>query len=532
VTTPTPTTTPAPTTAERRKQHVAALRSWQRDPAAFRAALLIDADAGPVRLGEVLDDWQRADFAALDPAWQHVAHRTGNPQFRRAWLERPRGHAKTSDLAAMITWVLFASPRRLTGLAAAADKDQAKLLRDAVSKLVAMNPWLAEYLDVQAFKVVNRHTESTLEVISSDVPSSWGVTPDFIAADEVTHWRSDEMWNSLTSSAAKRSHCLMLCIANAGVQTDWQWQRRESIRQDPAWYFHALDGPQASWITQDRLEQQRRDLPPFAYQRYWLNRWGAGAGDALDPDAIRCAVVQRIPEPQRTWAFYGGLDLGHVRDACGFVVVAKSVGCEVRTQVAAPRMSRLQEAMVDLGWAAAPVQEPTTEWREGDGRLTVAQIQIWKPTPGRPVDFDAVEQAVRIAHEKFRFGWIWVDPWQAVAMLQRLAKIGVPSGKLDFTPANTQRMATVTLDAFRDRNITIPSLQPGADDLVADLHQLKYVERQQGFKLTSDRHNRDEGTRHGDSATALQLALTAASDFGGGAGSRVCRIEGPLLCWP
>jgi len=41
------------------------LLELQRDPAAFREALLIDTDAGPVPFAECMDDWQRADFEAL-----------------------------------------------------------------------------------------------------------------------------------------------------------------------------------------------------------------------------------------------------------------------------------------------------------------------------------------------------------------------------------------------------------------------------------------------------------------------------------
>ena len=45
------------------------LQQYATDAAAFRADLLIDSDAGRVKLGDVLDDWQDADFRAMDPAW-------------------------------------------------------------------------------------------------------------------------------------------------------------------------------------------------------------------------------------------------------------------------------------------------------------------------------------------------------------------------------------------------------------------------------------------------------------------------------
>ena len=79
----------------------------------------------------------------------------------------------------------------------------------------------------------------------------YGLTPDFAVVDEVTHWRSRDLWDALLSSAAKRSTCMFVVISNAGFLDDWTWQTRELIRTDPAWYFSRLDGPVASWITPD-----------------------------------------------------------------------------------------------------------------------------------------------------------------------------------------------------------------------------------------------------------------------------------------
>jgi hypothetical protein len=42
-------------------------------------------------------------------------------------------------------WVLFASRRKLDGVACAADKDQAALILDAIDRLLRLNPWLSTY---------------------------------------------------------------------------------------------------------------------------------------------------------------------------------------------------------------------------------------------------------------------------------------------------------------------------------------------------------------------------------------------------
>ena len=294
------------------------LQALQADPAQFRASLKIDADGKPVPLGSILDPWQANDFTSLDQAWHAVVGFENESQIKRAYLERPRGHSKTSDLAVMATYALFASRRKVIGYAAAADTDQAKLLRDSIEHLVRLNPWLSRILKITQAKVTNTHTGSSLTIISSDAPTSYGLLPDFVICDEITHWKNEDLWHSLISSAAKRANCLLVVISNAGFGESWQWQVRETIRKDPSWLFRSLDGPQASWITKDRLEEQRRLLPDIAYERLWLNRWTKGVGDALSENDIHAALTLSGPLtcPEKGWVYFAGLDPWLVQRSC------------------------------------------------------------------------------------------------------------------------------------------------------------------------------------------------------------------------
>src|SRR5204863_7041010 len=90
-------------------------------PATFRKLLAIDADRKSLEGG--LLEWQRSDFAALDSSWQRLVGPSGRPasSYRRAYIERPRGHSKTTDTAVQLAWVLFAATHPINGLVAAAD---------------------------------------------------------------------------------------------------------------------------------------------------------------------------------------------------------------------------------------------------------------------------------------------------------------------------------------------------------------------------------------------------------------------------
>jgi hypothetical protein len=396
--------------------------------------LLVNTDQGPRQLDAILGPWQAEDFKALDPAWQRITGQDVCGGRQRAYLERPRGHSKTADLAVMVAWILFASPKMLVGIAAAADQDQARLLRDAMARLVSLNPWLAQFLTIAAYKVRNPHTGSIIEIIGSDVGSSYGLTPDFVVIDELTNWMNRDFWDSLLSATAKRALCVVAVISNAGHLDTWQWNIRESCRSNATWYFRSLEGPSASWITVDRLTEQQKILPPLAYRRLWLNEWTlAGEGDAITEAWIARAV--RMPKPptppigrpdSEGWVYGIGVDAGLRKDSTGIVVLRAKSGAKIE----------LCET-----WLRKPQQGET---------IPVAEIVA------KGFEFSA----------KWKTDCLVFDPWQLIGAGQQWAE-KIPMVKEIPASGSSQRlMAESLLEAFREDLVSL------YDDpnLVRDLH--------------------------------------------------------------
>ena len=453
----------------------------QSDPNAFRNSLLIDTDTGPRPFADCKDDWQEKDFRALDSGWKKAIGQESTNACSRGWLERARGHSKTFDLAVMSVWALFASRRQLSGIAGAGDHDQARLLRDAIGKLLYTNPWLSSLIEVQNYRVLNKNTGSVLEIISSDAPTSYGLTPDFVIADEVSHWKKRDLWDSLLSSAAKRANCMFVVITNAGLQDDWAWETREAVRTDPSWYFSRLDGPVATWITPDRLAEQERLLPSIAYRRLWLNEWTSGGGDALTPDLIESAFSSSIGPLQSAeegYVYTAGIDLGVTRDASAVCILG------VRRSY------------------------------EGHGRIRLAYTRLWRPSKGNRVNLQDVQDKLFELHNRFKLKQLNYDPWEARHLASQLQagnfgilgatkSGGLPMREITQTGKNLQAMATTLIEAFNDHRLELYE-EP---DLRRDLHRLRVVERSYGFRLESPR----DSMGHGDMATAFSLALLAAS---------------------
>ena len=301
-----------------------------------------------------------------------------------AYLERPRGHSKTFDTAVQAAWILIAARRPVRGLCAAADQEQALLVRDAMERLARCNAELLNGLKFRATSVSHLKTGSRMEFLSSDVASSWGHDPDFVICDELCHWPRGELWQSLVSSAAKRRQCVLLVLSNAGVGRGWQWEVREAARTSAGWYFSTLAGPHAPWITAEHLAEQERLLPRPVYERLWLNIW-----QSTDGAFVSLAEAEACCDPLRTMQQHGRPEHAYVASVDYAEKHDLTVGCVCH--------------------------------REGDG-VVVDRMDVVRPTLSRPTQVQWVaDWMARIARD-FRDVQFVVDDYQLVGVVQQLER--------------------------------------------------------------------------------------------------------------
>jgi hypothetical protein len=451
-------------------------RKWQlyaTDPAAFRDDLVIDRGGTPCRLGDCMDPWQRADFEALDGAWLKAVGRDPGARLvvPRAWLERPRGHSKSSDIAVMVVWALVFAPRVVRGFAGAGDRDQARLIRDAIHTLVQLNPMLRPILDVQAWRVVNvaqghPGNGSELQILSSDVATSFGLLGDFFVCDEPSHWSDagEGLWTSLLSAAAKRPNALLVAILNAGWRSHWSWRVREAVRESAGWYFSHLDGSCASWITPEALAEQQKLLPSIQYSRLWGNLWSDESGEGLNPYKLGLCVCRTGPmdfKPPSLPIVSTLIDVGWKRDNCGIVAIGMDFQRQKLVLVDRVRLSPKQYAS--------------------------GQIQL-----------SDVKRVVYDFRKRFGATNIIADTWQCVGLLQELGTEGFWCLFREPNAPRVNENAKALIEAV-DEGI----LELFPSGLVEDLKACTIVERPHGLKVEFPRDERG----HGDEGSALVGAL-------------------------
>jgi hypothetical protein len=452
------------------------IRRWAADPAQFRADAMIKAGGQVCRYGDVENEFQRVDHAAMDPAWQRLIGQYSGPvDHRLAYLERGRGHSKTTDMALSVAYPLIFSTQPIFGLLAGGDIDQGAIMKRQMAVFASTMPWIKSRFQVQRNCIVNPETGSRVEIISSDVATSWGQLFDFCICDEISVWPAsgEGLWHSLFSASDKQDdRCVMIIISNAGTGkgSSWQWKLREDARTHDDWYFHSLAGPTASWWKPAAIDRQKRLLPEPVFNRVIMNVWCSTSGDALTEELLSSATDHTYQPPtgkQRGWRYGAGLDIGYRRDGSAFVVN----GCRPQSQL-----------------------------------LELQERHSWLPRElGHDVDLSEVEETIYAAHRRYGLGRVLYDPFQAELLAQRLRKRGVPMESYSFAGKNLTALASNLLDAFRSGLV---KLYPCP--LIDDLRRLGIAETSWGgYKLTAER----SAFGHCDEAIAYALSVTACKDL-------------------
>lgn len=448
----------------------------RRSPVEFWDHLLIQAGPNVVRYGESMDDWQRADLEAIVPGWRYMSRVTSACEGpRRAYLERGRGHSKTTDIAALVAWAILSSESMLWGYAAAAAEKQAMLIIKSLKVLCKLNPWLNDRLIVTDKAVKNPMTGSVCEIVAASAKTTFGETPNFVVCDELTHWYDEAIWEALFSGIAKVPDAMMIVISNAGFGRgrSWQWHLREKIRNDPAWYFKSLNGVQASWLTPEDLAEQERVLGSDEYRRLYENKWLSDSTTGIPHSQIMAATTlpgPRVDAEHDYDVILAGLDIGLTNDRTSLVIMGAS----------------FKRRTVEL------INHHT--WRPkdySDGRIDLADVEeVILMEHGRLGGIDAV----------------FADQWQAARSLELLAAAGIDCHEVIFSSAKTIReMGRRFVTGFRNGTVVLYFDEVLEEDLLAI--EISYSEIARTYRLTAPR---DE-TGHADSAFAAAIVIMVAS---------------------
>lgn len=425
----------------------------------------------------VLEDGRLWGEAAAE--WQWDAARTmldpDAPPYR--WESRPRGGSKTTDAAALVLALMMTSlPAGSRSYCYAASSDQARLVVDALAGFVARTPEMRGHVEVGQYRATTP-SGSVLEVLSADAATSWGIRPALVIADEITNWpgtsNARALWQSTFSSLGKVPGARLLCISTSGDPGHWTRKIYDVARKSPLWTVQDVPGPVA-WVTQAYLDEQRRMLPESIYRRMHLNQWCAPEDRLTSAEDLRaCATLPGQQEPHDRIKYVIGVDVGVRHDRTVAAV------CHAEKQ--------------------------------GSGVVVVLdRMEVWAGKRFRPVDLGVVEEWIADTARNYNRARVILDPWQTIAMAERLRHRGLRVDEYAFSQQSIGRLATALHLAIREHRLALPH----DDDLLDELANVRLRETSPGV-LRLD-HDPD---KHDDRAIALALATLHLTENAHGQGA-------------
>jgi hypothetical protein len=407
----------------------------------------------------VIEDGRRWGDAAVDFQWGDAAAildaDDDDPVLHFA--TRPRGGSKTTDLAGIAAAALIEQlPSGGRSYAVASDRDQARLIVDALSGFVARTPGLASAIAVDRY-AANTPAGARLEVVPADAASSYGLRGHLFIVDEITVWPSTNrpVWTSVLSAVPKVPGCRLVVLASAGDPAHWSFRIRERARTSSAWRLHEVPGP-VPWVSAEALAEQRALLTDSQYRRLHLNRWTASEDRLVSAENLATAVRLEGPReylPGVTYAI--GVDLGLRHD---------------RTAIA---VCHAQEEGIG----------------GGPRRIVLDRLLVFEGTPDHEVNLTDVEAVVFETWRRYGRPRVRMTPWQAISLAQRLRRRGVHIEEWSYSPQRYGSMASVLFGLLRDGLLDLYDA-PGLVDEFANVRLKETLPGQ--LRVTHDPGHHDD----------------------------------------
>ena len=357
-------------------------------------------------------------------------------------------------------------------------------MHQAVSRIIQASPLLRDSAKITANKIEFTSTHATITAIASDYASAAGSNPTITVFDELwgyTSERSQRLWDECVPVPTRKVSG-RLTVTYAGFEgeskllEDLYKRGLRGKRIAPALYKQRgmlmfwSHKPVAPWQTKAWLAQMREQHRANAYLRQIENRWVSTESTFVDMawwDACVDAELRPVLS-DHTLPVWVGVDASVKRDSTAVVACT---------------------------------------WEAGYKRVQIVRHRIFEPTVSEPLDFEATVEATLVElNRTFDVREIRYDPFQLIAVAQRLARAGLRMVEFEQTVSNLTEASSNLYELIQQRNLR--SYQD--DHLRLAVNRSIALETPRGCRIA-----KEKASHKIDVVVALAMASLAAVRGGG-----------------
>lgn len=375
----------------------------------------------------------------------------GTRQYREAYLGLPRKAGKTTLVAAICAYSLFAEPEVGNQVYSVAySRMQSGLIASEIFRMIRQNPKLSSRCRItdSTKRIVIPKYNSVYAALSSDSSNAQGLAPNIVAFDEVAEQRNMDLYEVMTSGSATRKQPLFLALGTAGITgqaplAEYLWERArrktEGLADDPRFLpmIHTAP-PGADWTKEETWRAANPGLCPggfvnikelrdafnvarqfpsaeAAFKRYHLNMWVQQAERWIPLEAFDACKSPMNETALKQLPAYIGVDLSSTTDLTAVVTVWVSADAIfARWKYFYPKEDIVQKSQ--------QLRVPFDDWAKNS--------RVLQTTAGKIVDYEAVREYINKQAEKYNVKEVVYDPHQAAQLAVKLQEDGLLTVKM------------------------------------------------------------------------------------------------------
>jgi phage terminase large subunit-like protein len=428
---------------------------WRADPAAFVREALINPENGrPFELYPAEELYLREAFT-IDGA--------GRLPFPELIFSGPKKTGKTGFAAICVLYVVVVlGGDYAEGWAVANDFDQAQgRVFKGITRIIEASPKLRDSAKITANRVEFLNSGSTIIAIASDFAGAAGSNPTITVFDELwgyTSERAQRLWDEMVP-VPTRKVSVRLTVTYAGFEGESKLledlykrglQGEEiapALYRQPGLLMFWSHLPVAPWQTPEWIEQMRGQLRPNAFLRLIENRWVSSESTFIPiewwDECIDADLHPELTDPRLSvWV---GVDASVKRDSTAIVAVTF---------------------------------DPVVK------KVRLVWHRIFQPTATDPLDFEAtVETTLLELRRRFYVHEIRYDPYQLVAVAQRLTTAGLPMVEFPQSVPNLTEASTNLYELLKGRNLVAYT----DDEIRLAVSRCVAIETSRGWRIAKEK---------------------------------------------
>ena len=368
----------------------------------------------------------------------------GTLKHKTALIGLPRKNGKSAWLSSLALEHLVLGPTGGEVYSCAAEKEQAKIVFGTAKRMVEMQPELSDILETYRDSIYNPKTGSVYRALSAEAFSKEGLSPTFVAFDELHAQPNRELFDVMSLAMGARREPLLVAITTAGVKTDitgkdslcfqlYEYGRRVASGEveDSSFFFAWWEASaendfrdKATWeeanpgfsdiVAEDDFASAVLRTPEAEFKTKRLNVW-TSTSDAWLPHGAWDAIADSRPIEEGSKVVLG-FD-GSFNGDCT-VIVAVEVG-------------------------EVPHIVPLNVWEKPDEAGADWQVPVLE-----------VEDAIRAACKKYEVMEIACDPYRWARTFQILEDEGLPVVTFPQTASRMTPATTRFYEAVVNRSAT------------------------------------------------------------------------------